>query len=115
MIPGFIGSDEVQSKKNMELFMLGRCYEQHLSNHQDISLKCFHTPDKNTIEQGKRFGILVSKFNDVCIKKKTTSTKNSIVEFKTKCNTLKQNKMSETNCNGDIPHLVSGIFYFPRF
>jgi len=37
------------------------------------------------------------------------------VEFKTKCNTLKQNKMSETNCNGDIPHLVSGIFYFPRF
>lgn len=75
MEQSFPGPDIAANKRDMELFLLGRCFEQSLT--EETTLACYHTPDSNTVERGKQIGIPVVKFGNLVNKKKPVPKKTS--------------------------------------
>lgn len=98
MDQAFTGPDSSANKQNMEMFVLGRCFEQLQTG--DVEMLCFHVPNKNTTEQGKRLNISVSKFGDIENKKKSSKSKSATSAQKRNQKTEIQNTektLAETN------------------
>ena len=66
------------NKKDMELFFLGRCFEQ-----KDTGLACYSSPEKETVELGKSLQIEVIPFKNIAGLTQTKARKPKTVKEKT--------------------------------